>query len=267
MAVHTKIRIITSLHTQLVTVFAALLLVLANAGLTSATTIAEDDFNSYSDGFLVGQPGGGVGWERDWRNILEGTIVTNGHIQLDEATRVIRDLETPIGDTASDYGKTYTFSVDMEFGVFFTAFEGRFGGDEDTERTINLADCPMIDPQCAGDGQQLAIGSGLIDPRTIIEFPDMTGRHNFQIEVTFGDSEDAQDTAELFIDLVSQGPPVNIGPDFAVDNVGFGAFVEGVIPFADNLLITDRPAIPEPSTFVMLLGLMLTGACGWRRRV
>ena len=101
MAVHTKIRIITSLH-----VVAALLLVLANAGLTSATTIAEDDFNSYSDGFLVGQPGGGVGWERDWRNILEGTIVTNGHIQLDEATRVIRDLETPIGDTASDYGKT-----------------------------------------------------------------------------------------------------------------------------------------------------------------
>lgn len=89
------------------------------------------------------------------------------------------------------------------------AFEAHKGGGRDANRVIALA---------AYGNQKLGIGSAMID------FDNVTGVKTFLIKIRFGARPAHQDTAELFINGVSQGAAVDIGTGFAFDRVGFAAF-------------------------------------------
>ncbi len=183
---------------------------------------ARDDF-SYRDGQLAGKGSGAEpGWAGAWRNSRgAGGVVSGGRIRVGGNSRVHRDLDAPIGGLI-DAGITYTISVDLALSREWTAFEAHSGGDRDANRVIALA---------AYGNQKLGIGSAMID------FDDVTGVKTFLIKIRFGASPADQDTAELFINGVSQGAAVDIGAGFTFDRVGFASFLGPTLRHADNLAI------------------------------
>ena len=239
------------LHYTLLMITSALL-ILPSIG--SAAIVAEDDF-SYTDGALAGKGSGvDLGWAQAWRNTFgSATAVSGGVVNVPNGNRVIRNLDVPIGG-ASDAGETYQISVDLQFAGHFNGFEARNGGDGDGNRVINLG----VDNSVTGN-QAMRIGSSIID------FAEQTGVHTYLIEIVFGATGSDQDTAELFIDNVSQGAAVNIGTGFQFDRVGFAAFVSTTtLPHADNLSI--EKVIPVPAPAALPAGLMMIGLVAMRRR-
>ena len=99
-------------------------------------------------------------------------------------------------------------SVNLALSREWTAFEAHKGGDRDANRVIALA---------AYGNQKLGIGSAMID------FDNVTGVKTFLIKIRFGARPADRDTAELFINGVSQGAAVDIGTGFAFDRIGFAA--------------------------------------------
>ncbi|MBX2850362.1 MAG: PEP-CTERM sorting domain-containing protein [Phycisphaeraceae bacterium] len=225
--------------------------------------IASDDFNSYSDGNLVGQGVAGSGWAGGWINGPGGVgdkTVAGGAVQIvGSNSGAFRELATPFGTS-----QTIWISFDFHFTP-----PGNAG-------TVNTFGGLSLFVGTAGSGEKTLLGDafkkdvwGISSPGGLFENTSVSvfdAARTAVARITINDG--SADVVDLWVGDndtdpvdVSGGPLASLDQkngstpyDFAgVDHIRLGS---GAASQFDNIILGDTAAdvgaVPEPGSLALL---------------